>query len=350
MPTSTSASAQRLEPARGALHPADAQARLEWVDVAKGVGIVLVVFGHAAGGLISARLLGADSVWAGAYYFVYTFHMPLFFILAGLFVPARLAGDAGGFVRNAWTRIAWPYWLWSTLQLLVIDALGGLVNTPTALAPWRLVSLLWQPASQFWFLLALLVMHLASRWLLPRWGVGGLLLAALAARVVVDGVELPLLPEMLARFGVFYALGLAGGPLLRRMTTELPRSYLIGLAAAAAVVWAVAAHAAHVGGMGHWSLVALPAALAGSIALIAMATLPGAVQARFWGLLGRASMAIYLLHVLFVAGTRIVLTRLFGLDGGVVILFLACVAGVAGPLVVHRLALRLGASRALGLG
>lgn len=350
MQTSTPASPQPLERVRAARQAADAQARVEWVDVAKGIGIVLVVLGHAIGGLLSAQLLGADSAWAGVYYFIYTFHMAMFFVLAGLFVPARLASDADGFVRSTLTRIAWPYLLWSAVQLLVIDALGSLVNTPTRLEPSRLLALLWEPASQFWFLLTLLVLHLGSRWLLPRWGAGGLLLLAVIARAVVDWVELPLLPEMLARFGLFYALGVAGGPLLRRITAEWSRPHVASLAAAAGVVWVVAASAAYIGGFSHWSLGALPAALAGSTALIALATLPGAARATFWAQLGRASMAIYLLHVLFVAGTRIVLTRLLGIDDGVVILVLACVAGVLGPVLVRTLALRAGATRLLGLG
>ena len=46
--------------------------RIGTIDIAKGVGIVLVIIGHA---LPSDNLLRI---------FVYTFHMPLFFILAGM--------------------------------------------------------------------------------------------------------------------------------------------------------------------------------------------------------------------------------------------------------------------------
>lgn len=47
-------------------------ARIGAIDIAKGIGIVLVIVGH---------LLPLDSTMR---YFVYTFHMPLFFILAGM--------------------------------------------------------------------------------------------------------------------------------------------------------------------------------------------------------------------------------------------------------------------------
>ncbi|WP_043367549.1 acyltransferase family protein, partial [Cupriavidus sp. WS] len=56
-----------------------------WVDNAKGIGIILVVYGHVARGLHSA------GIWSDATSFsfldsaVYSFHMPLFFFLSGLY-------------------------------------------------------------------------------------------------------------------------------------------------------------------------------------------------------------------------------------------------------------------------
>ncbi len=47
------------------------KSRIAWIDIAKGVGIILVVVGHA---LVSGRVYSA----------IYLFHMPLFFILAGV--------------------------------------------------------------------------------------------------------------------------------------------------------------------------------------------------------------------------------------------------------------------------
>ena len=45
--------------------------RLEWIDVARGIGIIAVVAGH---------------VWTGGAFrnALYSFHMPLFFLLSGL--------------------------------------------------------------------------------------------------------------------------------------------------------------------------------------------------------------------------------------------------------------------------
>ncbi len=48
-----------------------ARARIEWVDIAKGIGIILVIFGHSLATGSTLRQL------------IFSFHMPLFFLLAG---------------------------------------------------------------------------------------------------------------------------------------------------------------------------------------------------------------------------------------------------------------------------
>mgnify|MGYP001578714306 CR=1 FL=1 len=49
--------------------------RLDWIDIAKFLGIVLVVSGHV---ISSSSPGGAYIVW-----FIFLFHMPLFFVLSG---------------------------------------------------------------------------------------------------------------------------------------------------------------------------------------------------------------------------------------------------------------------------
>ena len=54
--------------------------RINWVDIAKGIGIVLVLLGHAPRDSMRMQYPLIDFL----YYFIYSFHMPLFFFLAGM--------------------------------------------------------------------------------------------------------------------------------------------------------------------------------------------------------------------------------------------------------------------------
>ena len=53
--------------------------RIEWIDVLRGIGIVLVILGHAPRDLMRETYPIIDCL----YQFIYTFHMGLFFSISG---------------------------------------------------------------------------------------------------------------------------------------------------------------------------------------------------------------------------------------------------------------------------
>jgi len=59
--------------------------RLDWADAAKGLGIILVVYGHVARGLFHAGMYADEASYILIDQIIYSFHMPLFFFLSGLF-------------------------------------------------------------------------------------------------------------------------------------------------------------------------------------------------------------------------------------------------------------------------
>lgn len=65
--------------------------RIEYIDILKGFGIILVVLGHVT--------LNSD-----LYHFIYAFHMPLFFIVSGMFLH-----DKQGFIRRQAKSLLIPY-------------------------------------------------------------------------------------------------------------------------------------------------------------------------------------------------------------------------------------------------
>lgn len=77
--------------------------RIKWIDYAKMIGIVLVVFGHALPGCELEK-------W------IYSFHMPLFFFLSGI----TLKNDRGyiEYVQKLARRLLVPYCQFSVLWLL----------------------------------------------------------------------------------------------------------------------------------------------------------------------------------------------------------------------------------------
>ena len=339
----------RLSEAVGADEAHRSQPRLQVVDVARGIGMVLVVLGHAIGGLVDAGLMHTRGAGAWTFHLIYTFHMPLFFLLAGVFVQARLRGGVAGYLGDGAFRIAWPYLLWSVATLMLIDSLGTLVNRPAQVDAARLVALLWEPAAQFWFLHALLVLHLASALLVPRVGAGGYLAVMACAYVVAIVVELPVALSRPMRFGLFHALGVFAGPWLVHALGAVSRRNAALMAAVLGFACLAAAQVVLAQGLSYWSAGALPAAACGTAAVLLLARSMPATAAAPLAFIGRCALAVFAVHVIFVAGTRIALHKLLGVDVAAWLLPLLVAAGLAGPLLLRTAAARAGLARWLGL-
>ena len=328
--------------------------------------MVLVVIGHAAGGLIDSPLGGGETGLRWLFYAIYLFHMPLFFLLSGLLVGERVAADRALFLRGLIPGIVWPYFLWSAVQFTVIVAMGSLVNRPAGAWLPTLLALPWRTVSQFWFLYALFWMHLAAGLLLPlhpRGGKGALLALGLALKLLVACVPLDVTIKLVANNLVWYALGavLGVGGVDRMLALARGRARAVTLLARAVFAgtlgWAVrtadqdfAVSPSPMLASEAWRLGAIPAALAGVWLVLQLGScgLVSSQGGAAAAALGRRTMPVFVLHVLFIAGLRIVLVRL-GLGGGAWPLMVPLVVvGLAGPLATERLLRALGLRRVLG--
>ena len=75
--------------------------RIDWIDFAKGVAIILMVLGHT-------------SPRGDLQNFIYVFHMPFFFVMAGFLLNLNKWGDAENFkpfVTKLFKRLLVPYFI-----------------------------------------------------------------------------------------------------------------------------------------------------------------------------------------------------------------------------------------------
>lgn len=86
----------------------------ENADILRGFAILLVVLGHA---VAKENIVTADSVWCSELYnFIYSFHMPLFFIISG-FCFTRYAGY-GKFLLRKCRYLLVPYFVFCFLTMI----------------------------------------------------------------------------------------------------------------------------------------------------------------------------------------------------------------------------------------
>ena len=89
----------------------DNNKRLDYLDVAKGIGILLVIFGHCQLG------------WIGSVHsLIYSFHMPLFFFISGVCFSNKYTFSTLAVKR--FRQIILPTIYFSIISTLLVDGLG----------------------------------------------------------------------------------------------------------------------------------------------------------------------------------------------------------------------------------
>ncbi|WP_439814839.1 acyltransferase family protein [Zavarzinia sp. CC-PAN008] len=311
--------------------------RLIWVDVGRGMGIILVVYYHALSGLVDASLVDGRAVVLWTEYLLGAFMMPMFFLLAGMALEPSLAKGTQKFLTaRAWT-IVYPYFLWSLIQGGLVLLFNRSVNNPGSVSD--LLSIGWAPIGQFWFLYALAVCHLMGVLLRRQ--------AVLLWAVVVIGYPVwTLFPVdhivgQTAEGLSFYALGMLIGPRILNWSPRPREGWLLfGGILALFVAYAVPTGMAY--GLTMSRMIVLPMALLGLAWFVLLSKLIQGPLAHGLAWFGERSMTIYVLHILATSGLRILMTA-----GGIALepvpyVIATTAAGLLLPAIAHVVLERLG--------
>ncbi|SFH93541.1 acyltransferase family protein [Albimonas pacifica] len=322
-------------------------ARAGWLDAARGVGIVLVVLGHALRGLEVSRVPLDPGLFAAVDSMIYLFHMPLFFVLAGMTFPASAAkATVGGFARSRLVRLLLPMAVWTYLFLGLRVLAGPAANTAAGvgdLLRWPL-----PPYEHLWFLWALfLIQAVAFAGFAVHRLVGWAMLAVMAAAGPA-AMALHLVPQGLVKLfeptlshAPFFAAGAALGlPLLAGRWR--PWIGWAGLAVFALCLLDAGLEPRAEEERAHFLL-----ALAAAVGLLLAIRGSALGRSRWAASLGRASLFIYLAHTVFSSATRIALLRA-GIEDPALHVALGVAAGIAGPLLLAPLLRRTRLGPALG--
>jgi fucose 4-O-acetylase-like acetyltransferase len=308
--------------------------RIEWVDVAKGIGIFLVVFGHNLGGLRESGILRDDSWVAFTEGYIYVFHMPLFFFLAGIFVAGSARRTFQDYLINKASGIIYPYFLWSLAEVSVQIFASRYTNNHLSI--FDLVKIAYQPIDQYWFLYAIFLMYL-TYWLVSHLSISNgkfLLFSAMLYAVEALGLNIVRWDVFHAycNFMIYFALG--SKVVETSSFTRLVVSKEIKLAGLAIGGYLLIALGVAFNTAGLPFLHAM-LAIAGTTATIALSLLIcDASVCSILRILGVYSLEIYVSHTIFASGARIVMQREFGYTGPLLHLVVGTALGICIPILL----------------
>jgi uncharacterized membrane protein YcfT len=282
---------------------APASERVDWVDYAKGICIVMVVMMHSVLGVEAAA--GQTGFMHYVVEFARPFRMPDFFLISGLFLSRVIDRDWRTYLDRKVMHFAYFYVLWVTIQF------GFKAPAFAAEMGWAGVAKLYllsfiDPFGTLWFIYLLPIFFVvikATRRVPPAliWGIG----AALEMAHVSTGWTA--IDEFAARFIYIYS-GYLFAPYVFKLASKA-RTYPM-LAVTALATWAlVNGYLTH---FGHADLpfVSLALGLVGACAIITIGVLLARMQwLDFIRYFGEHSIVIYLAFFLPMAATRTVLMK-----------------------------------------
>lgn len=129
--------------------------RHRWIDYLKGIAIILVVYRHSLIG-IQRTHTNVPQYLADANMIFYSFRMPLFFILSGLFISSSFAKKTlRQLVTMKFEGLLYPYLVWTVLQITAQILLDPFTNASRSIVDYTYIFYQPRELDQFWYLPAL---------------------------------------------------------------------------------------------------------------------------------------------------------------------------------------------------
>jgi fucose 4-O-acetylase-like acetyltransferase len=309
--------------------------KYEWVNYAKGIGIILVVYGHVARGVFNAGMTEDEKFFRLVDAVIYSFHMPLFFFLSGLFFVSSLSKRGGkGLVVSKLGTIVYPYIIWSLIQGVLSYSLQNITNYKTTVS--EVLSLLWLPQDQFWFLYALFVVFIFYTFVYGLFeNVFALFALSLFLYIFKGDLRISWsVANAAINFGVYFCAGMLFS---HYKTNEFKVSVLWVLVMV--VLFIVSQFCFH-NQFYTGDVIKLIMAFIG-IGMVVVISNFLTERCNLLKQLGRCSLEIYLVHVIFGSGFRIITQHFFNIENSAFHLIFGTLVGVFISLVFSEAAKRL---------
>tara|TARA_R110000824_G_scaffold137637_2_gene302094 strand:- start:114208 stop:115260 length:1053 start_codon:yes stop_codon:yes gene_type:complete len=307
--------------------------RIDWVDMAKGLTIILVVMEHTTAG-VGAAIGHLPVIFGALAEFAKPFRMPLFFLVAGLFAWKALYGDLRKFVDGKIVHFAYFYLLWSVIQIGLKIAIPHESTWQVTYVDLLMIPI--QPFAVLWFIYALALFFATMR-LLRSARPAFVFFFALALYFARIETGWMLIDEFAWRF-IWFVTGVYGAKQIFELADwarALPlRAAALATVMLASVALVVFSHLIDIRGLE----LLMGVAGAGS-AIILVSLLASAGLGAPLAYVGSHSLFIFLSFFLPMATMRIGLVRL-GVENGDLITLVSTAVAVIAPIIGYRIVSR----------
>ena len=306
------------------------KSRLDWVDYAKGICIILVVMMHSTLGV--EKTAGELSWLHGFIEWARPFRMPDFFMISGLFLASRIDKPWRTYLDSKVLHFAYFYVLWMTIQTFM-KSFGVLQSEGVASFLKIYLEGFYEPYGTLWFIYLLAIFFVVTKLLRQ---VPALLIFAGAALLEMAPIEtgFMVIDEFASRYIYFFTgfwlakhiLNYAAAVKLRQLAVILS-----GL-----VIWGFANYMLVHAGLSTLPGIGLVMGFVGAAAVVSAGVFLAKTKlANAIRYCGENSIVIYLSFSLFMAPARVLLLKFVpNLDLGLISL-ITTACGVIGAVSLY---------------
>ncbi|MDP9705011.1 acyltransferase family protein [Rahnella aceris] len=318
--------------------------REQWVDYAKGIGIILVVIGHVNRGLDSAGIYISEPFFKMFDSIIYTFHMPLFFFLSGLFFISSIQkSDKPEFIKKKVATIAYPYVIWSVIQGSIAVLLSNFTNKKTDFI--SVLAFPYQPTGQFWFLYALFMIFIVACLIYNKRNFTTQLpiITVVSFLLYIYSLNIGNLFHLnfITNNIVFFFLGCVFSTLKSDLMITKTNAATLLLSV---LMFLLVQYKFHfIDGM-FYDRIGISTFVVAMVSIFFIYVLSltlSSIKVDLLSKIGNDSMVIFLVHILCASGTRIILSKLFGVSNWYLHMIAGTIAGVVIPIIFYGLVKKL---------
>lgn len=337
------------------------RSRQPWVDYARGICIILVVYRHVFEGLDHVGI-GSHSYPVLKYLniFFFSFRMPLFFIVSGIFLGGSLKRKGfGEYINSRFHTIFYPLLIWGSIQITLQLLFANYANADRTGMDYLNLIIDPRKIEQFWYLNALFfvsVIYALIKWYAKYKPFEQLLLGifffAVGTYVHDNHINIGFLEDVFF-FYLFFAIGdFIAGFFLNEKNEKFLSSYSTLMVLLP--VFVIIQHYFTLVNISHKDdyyvqyqqpVLYILAALMGGAFIINISFLLQKLNVlRFLRVVGYHSLYIYAVHLIVTAGTRALLVNVFHMQNIPAMMAICILTGVVLPIIFFNVAEYFGAS------
>ncbi len=305
--------------------------RIDWVDYAKGICIILVVMMHSTLGVEKA--IGQTGLLHDFIEWAKPFRMPDFFLISGLFLSRRINGTWRSYMDTKVIHFAYFYILWMTIQF-AMKGPGMAMEQGFAAAVSSYAMGFVQPFGTLWFIYLLAIFFVVTKALKTVPPLMVFVAAALLEMLPIHTGWM-VIDEFAARY-VYFFTGYWLAPMIFRWANEMWKRSVFAILALL-YIWSTGHSMAVLSGASEAPVMGLVLGFAGASAVIAAGVLLARSNMAKWlGYLGANSIVLYLSFFLFMAISRSIGLKLMPSINVDALAILTTTAGIIGPVMLLR--------------